>query len=224
MEVVGIILGLVVWGLVGAITGDYVVHKAEAGIIPGFVAGVWAAWPFLHHGRVKRYNFLHPVPRRYNKPLKQAFAGIRQILNEKTYNFGDKWHVSTADTIKRRVTATMKYSDEQSHLEGSSLSSMHMRKERLQRLIELDVQLKEEPNDVTVVQFDFHPKVEGAAWTACDSIIAGIMNDVEALLGPGTNAGSEADTTLPAPPWWLLGVTVLMLLYLFGDVWTAVFK
>ena len=158
MLAIAIILGLVVWGLVGALTGQCVVHKTDAGIFPGLVAGLWAAWPFFHKGRVHRYNLLHPVPRRYNMPLKQAFAKVRQILSDKTYNFGDKWHVSTADTIQRRITATLRFTEEHAHIEGSSLSNVHMRKERLQRLLELDVQMKEEPNDVTVVQFDFRPE------------------------------------------------------------------
>ena len=224
MLAIAVILGLVVWGLVGALTGECVVHKADAGIFPGLVAGLWVAWPFFHRGRVRRYNFLHPVPRRYNMPLKQAFAKVRQILSDKTYNFGDKWHVSTADTIQRRITATLRFTDEHSHIEASSLSNVHMRKERLQRLLELDVQMKEEPNDVTVVQFDFRPKIEGVVWNACDSIISGITDDVEVLLGPGTDAGNAADTVLPAPPWWLLGVTALMLFFLFGDVMRAVFR
>ena len=62
---------------------------------------------------------------------------------------------------------------------------------------------------LTVVQFDFRPRVEGVAFHACDSIIAGIVNDAEAALGPGTDAGSAADTSLPAPPWWLIGLRAL---------------
>lgn len=83
--------------------------------------------------------------------------------------------------------------------------------------------MKEEPNDTTVAQFDFVPKVEGVNFSACDSIIAGIVSDVEAALGPGSDAGNPADTTIPAPPWWLIGVGGLGLLTLWGDVMKAVF-
>lgn len=221
---VGIVLGLFVWGLVGALTGECVVHKADAGVFPGLIAGIWAAWPFFHQGRVQRYNFLHPVPRRYKLPLKQAFSKVRRIITEKTYNFGDKWHVPTADTTERRIKATLRFTEEETKMEADARGQIHTRKERVQRLLEMDVQMKEEPNDTTVIQFDFHPKVEGMAFYACDSIVSGIMNDVEATLGAGTDAGNPLDTSLPAPPWWLLGVTAFGLLILWSDVMASVFK
>jgi len=219
----GIIVGLFVWGLVGSLVSCYVLRTPQAGVPEGLAAAIWAVWPFFHSGRVKRYNFLHPVPRCYKVPLKQAFAKIRQVIGDKTYKFGDKWHVSTADTMQRRITANLRFADEESHIDGSSLANIHSRTQRVQRLIELDVQMKEEPNDSTVVQLDFHPKVEGLAWNACDAIVAGIANDVEAVLGPGTNAGSPADTTFPAPPWWLIAVGALGAFVLFCDVVKAVF-
>ena len=84
--------------------------------------------------------------------------------------------------------------------------------------------MKEEPNDITVLQFDISPKVEGLAFNACDSIVAEIVNDAEAALGPGTDAGSPADTTLPAPPLWLIGLGALGVLALFVDVIKALFR
>ena len=165
MMFIGIMLGVFAFCIEWSVTGKCVVHKDAAGFLPGVVAGIWAAWPFFHHHRVSRYNFLHPVPRRYKVPVKQAFAKIRQIISEKTYNFGDKWHVSIADTVQRRIAATLRFTEEESHLEAASMRNIHVRKERVQRLLVLDVQIKEEPNDITVVQFDFEPKVEGALGT-----------------------------------------------------------
>lgn len=221
---VGIIVGLFVWGLVGACTRFYVLNTPETGVMEGLVAAVWAAWPFFHTGGVQRYNFLHPVPRRYKTPLKQAFAKVRQIISEKSYNFGDKWHVATADTQQRRITATLRFTEEESKgFEGTNIANIQHRTQRVQRLLELDVQMKEEPNDTTVVQFDFRPKVEGVNFSASDSIITGIISDVETALGPGTDAGNPADTSIPAPPWWLIGVGGLGLLQLWGDVMKAVF-
>jgi hypothetical protein len=224
MIVVAIFVGLFVWGLVGALTSGFVLHNPKAGILEGLVAGIWAAWPLFHQGRVDRYNFLHPVPRRYKVSLKQAFSKIRQIIGEKNYNFGDKWHVATADTMQRRITATLRFTEEESRgFDGTNLANIQHRTQRVQRLLELDVQMKEEPGDLTVIQFDFLPRIEGVASHACDAIIAGVVNDTESALGPGTDAGNPADTQLPAPPWWLLGVTAFGLLALFGDILKAVF-
>lgn len=220
----GITVGIFVALVVGSFTRYYVLQTEYTGVMEGLFAGVWAAWPFCHTGAVMRYNFLHPVPRRYKVPLKQAYAKVRQLISDKTYNFGDKWHVTTSDTVARRISASLRFTEEESHLEGNSVSSLHTRKERVQRLVELDVQFKEEPNDVTVIQFDFRPKAEGAAWYACDSIVSQIVNEAEAALGPGTDAGNASDTALPAPPWWLIGVGVLGLLTLWGDIQKVVFK
>jgi hypothetical protein len=69
-----IIVGLLVWAVVGAMTRFFVLQTPETGVFEGLIAGVWAAWPFFLSERAARYNFLHPVPRRYKVPLKQAFA------------------------------------------------------------------------------------------------------------------------------------------------------
>ena len=220
----GIVVGIITFFVVGAITGECVLQTPQTGAFEGLVAAVWAAWPFIRTGSIQRYNFLHPVPRRYKVPLKQAFAKVREILSYKTYNFGDKWHVSTADTTQKRISASLRFTEEEScGFEGTNLANIQHRTARVQRLLELDVQMKDEQNDACVVQFDFRPRVEGANFAACDSIVSGIMNDVEAALGPGADAGNPADTTLPAPPWWLIGVGALGVLALFGDLSKAVF-
>jgi hypothetical protein len=187
------------------------------------VTAICVSYPFFYHASVKRYNFLHPVPRRYKVPVKQAFGKIRKHLDEKTYNFGDKWNVPTADTLERRINATIRYTDEESHMEGSSINNLHTKTERKQRFIVMDIQFKEEPNDTVVVQFDFSQKLKGQIGQRA-SRHKGMVSDTEALLGPGTDAGNAAETTLPAPPWWVIGVAACNLLVLFGDIKTAVFK
>jgi hypothetical protein len=224
MIFVGVGVGLFVWFLVTGITSEVILHLPKSGVFEGLAAGAWAAWPIIYHGSVGRYNFLHPCPRRYKTPLKHAFSKIRQIIGEKNYNFGDKWHVSTADTMQRRITATLRFTEEESRgFDGSNIANIQHRTQRVQRLLELDVQMKEEPGDLTVIQFDFVPRVEGVAWNACDAIIAGILNDTEAALGPGEVAGNLADTSLPAPPWWLLGLTGFGLFALICETFKAVF-
>jgi hypothetical protein len=224
MIVVAVLVGLFVWFVVTGISSEVIFHTPKTGILEGLVAGIWSAWPIFHTGRVSRYNFLHPVPRRYKVPLKQAFSRVRQIIAEKNYNFGDKWHVSVADTMQRRITATLRFTEEESRgFDGTNVGNIQHRTQRVQRLLELDVQMKEEAGDHTVIQFDFVPRIEGVAWGACDSIISGIISETEERLGFGENAGNPADERLPAPPWWLLGLTAFGLLMILADTFTAVF-
>ena len=220
----GIAVAIATFFIVGACTHYWVLQTEYSGALEGLLTAICVSWPFFFHASVKRYNFLHPVPRRYKLPVKHAFGKIRKHLDEKTYNFGDRWSVPTADTTERRINATLRYTDEESHMEGSSVNNLHVKTERKQRFIVMDIQFKEEPNDTVVVQFDFKPEVEGANWAACDSVIRGMVSDVEAMLGPGTDAGNAAETTLPAPPWWVIGVGACNLMILFGDIKTAVFK
>lgn len=225
MAGVGIGLGIFVFFLVSAFTSEYITKPdATAGCLPGLIAAVWVAWPCFHHAGVSRYNFLHPVPREYKHPLKQAFAQIRDILADVSYNFGDKWHISTADALQKRILASLRFTEEESYLEGSSLQNIHTRRQRVQRLLELEIQFKDTGNDTTIIQFDFHPKVEGVKWYACDDIVNGLVSRVEGTLGPGIDRGQPADTTMPAPPWWLIGIGVWAVLNLGSSVMKAVFQ
>ena len=97
MTVIGVIAGIITFLLVGAIVGNEVLHHPDAGALPGFVAAIWAAWPFIHKGAVQRYNLLHPVPKQYKAPAKLAFTTIYNLLVEEVYNFGDRWHVVSAE-------------------------------------------------------------------------------------------------------------------------------
>ena len=221
---VGIAVAIATFLVVGAVTGMCVLQTPSTGVLEGALTAICVSYPFFYHANVTRYNFLHPVPRRYKMSVKQAFGKIRKHLDEKAYNFGDKWNVPLADTLERRINATLRFTDEESHMEGSSVNSLHVKTERKQRFIVMDIQFKEEPNDTVVVQFDFRPEVEGANWAACDSVIKGMVSDCEAMLGPGADAGNAAETKLPAPPWWVIGLAACNLVVLFGDIKTAVFK
>ena len=80
---VGIILGILVWGVVGSCTRFFVLQTPETGMFEGMVAGVWAAWAFFHHGRVQRYNFLHPVPKALQSAAEASFCKNQIIIEEK---------------------------------------------------------------------------------------------------------------------------------------------
>lgn len=223
MAVFGICLGTFVFMLVGAFIGGFLKAK-EAGVLPGLVAGIWAAWPFIHHAKVARYNFLHPVPREYKIAAKVAFTRVRNLLAEVSYSYGDKWRIATADTHTGRMIAHLRFTDEETHFDFDARGHVHTRKERVQRFIALEALIRDTGNGTTMVQLDFLPKVEGAMFSACDPIIAQVLNTVDAALGHGSLAGDPADTPLPAPPWWLLGLSAVTALAMAGDVFKAVFQ
>lgn len=221
---VGITLGIFVFLLTGAFLSQMVLHNNEAGFLPGLIAGTWAAWPFLHQARAQRYNFLHPVPREYKVPVKQAFAKVRELLADISYNYGDKWHISTADTTSGRISADLRFTDEQVHHEMDSRGQIHTRKERLQRYLGLEVTIRDTGRDTSLIYLDFTPKVEGFQFHACDSIVTGILTAIESRIGPGAQVGDPAETQLPAPPWWLLCISALGLLALLSDINKAIFQ
>lgn len=224
MIVVGPIIGILVWLLVAAFDSTYIFHKEGTGAFEGFVAGVWAAWPMVNSALVERNYFLHPVPFRYKMPIKHAFSKVRQTINDRTYNFGDRWHVTTADTLIRRITANLRYTEEESRgYSGTQVANIRHDKVRVQRLIELDVLLKEGDNDTTIIQLDFHPTVEGLNFSACDGVISELKTNIANALGDAELAGDPIGRGIPAPPWWLLALTAFGLLALVGDTWKAVF-
>ena len=89
MAIVAIIVGTFVFLLTGALIGE-ASHDAGAGIVPGLVLGILAAYPIFKSACEERAKFLHPEPREYRVPAKIAFAKIRDILAEISYNYGDK--------------------------------------------------------------------------------------------------------------------------------------
>jgi len=184
MAIVAIAIGIFVFLITGALTNEFT-HDPGAGVLPGLILGFLAAAPLFKLAAQERSNFLHPAPREYNIPAKLAFAKIRDYLAEVSYNYGDKWHVVTADTQSGRITANLRFTDEFTHFEGDARGNIHTRKERLQRFLALDIQIRAESNGTTVIQLDFSPRVEGACYTACDSIVSTIHNQIDSMLGGG---------------------------------------
>jgi hypothetical protein len=220
----GITLGVFVFLLTGAFLGQLVLHNNEASFLPGLMAGVWAAWPFLHQARVQRYNFLHPVPREYKVPVKQAFAKVRDLLADTSYNFGDKWHIASADTTSGKITADLRFTDEQTHYDMDSRGQIQTRKERLQRYLALEVSIRDTGRDTALACMNFAPRVEGAQFHACDSIVTGLIDSIENLIGPSVQVGDPTDTRLPAPPLWLISLSALTLFALLSDIQKAIFQ
>lgn len=181
MAIVAIIVGIFVFLLTGAMVNE-VTHDPGAGIMPGLVLGVLAAYPIFKAACEERAKFLHPEPCEYNVPTKIAFAKIREILAETSYNYGDKWHVVTADTQSGRITANLRFMDEFTRFEGDARGNIHTRKERLQRFVSVEIQVRQTERGTTAVQLDFAPTVEGANYAACDSIISSLSAQIESAM------------------------------------------
>jgi hypothetical protein len=182
MALIAIIVGTFVFLLTGALIGD-ASHDASAGIMPGLVLGVLAAIPIFKSACEERAKFLHPQAREYKVPAKIAFAKIRDILAEISYNYGDKWHVVTADTQTGRITANLRFMDEFTRFEGDARGHIHTRKERLQRFLAVEIQVQATERGTTAVLMDFRPTVEGVNFAACDSIISSLSANIESALG-----------------------------------------
>jgi hypothetical protein len=182
MAIIAIAIGIFVFLLTGAVTNE-LTHDPGAGILPGLILGFLAASPLFKLAAQERANFLHPAPREYNIPAKLAFAKIRDYLAEVSYNFGDKWHVVTADTQSGRITANLRFMDEFTRIEGDARGNIHTRRERLQRFLALDVRVGRTEHGTTIVQLDFSPKVEGMTYSACDSIVSSVQNQITSILG-----------------------------------------
>lgn len=218
MAALGIILGIFVAMTVAATIDLNILHTQGAGIFPGIIAGVWTAWPFFHHAGADRYNVLHPVPKEYSLPVPHAFSKVRDLLADISYNFGDTWHIVTADTQTKRIVANLRFSDEVTKTEGDARGQLHTRTEREQRHLELEVQMKETAKDGSIIQLDFKPTIEGTNIAACDKVILSVCNGIEAAIGPGVDRGSPADKRLPPPPWWLISFTFLAVMVFWGSV------
>jgi len=119
--------------------------------------------------------------------------------------------------------ADLRFTDEEQHLEAGARGQLHTRTRRVQRYLQFEAQFKPVTGGETIVQLDFTPRVEGPNFAACDSIVSGFQQTVDLVLGAGVQAEEPASSKLPAPPWWLLGLTALMLLSLYKDVQQAVF-
>lgn len=181
MAIIAIATGIFVFLLTGALTNE-LTHDPGAGVLPGLVLGFLAASPLFKLAAQERSNFLHPAPREYNIPAKLAFAKIRDFLAEVSYNYGDKWHVVTADTQSGRITANLRFTDEFTRMEGDARGNIHTRKERLQRFLSVEICVKRTDQGSTRVQINFSPIVEGLNYASCDSIISSLSAQIDSYL------------------------------------------
>lgn len=220
---IGVILGIVAYGFVSSFV-QFATQSGQAAFFPGLVGGLWAAWPFIYKSRVKRHKFLHPVPKEYSSVnLQQAFSLIAQFLRDARYNFGDQWHVD-ADPAASRITADIRFTEEEQHPEFGGRAFIQFRTKRVQRYLRLEALFKPTACNGTIVQLDFQPRVEGFDSGACDEMIADVQGAIALALGEGEPIVQELANKLPGPPNWLLTCTVAMLFFLFFDATNSVLR
>ncbi len=63
-----------------------------------------------------------------------------------------------------RIVASLRFVEEESHVEPVGVGDVQFRSEPVQRLVELEIQFSDTGNDSTIIQFDFYPKAEGLQW------------------------------------------------------------
>lgn len=218
MVLLGIALGFSAFCFFGALIGEVILKNPEGGFFPGLVIGLWAAWPAIHSAMLERKLFLHPQISEYDLPAKVVFARIRDYLAEVSYNYGDKWRVVTADTQAGRIRANLSFTDEVVQVQADARGQINTRKARLHRFIDLDVTVADTGRGTTSLKLDFTPKADGANLFACDSIIASCQKAISQRLGEGKTEAIAPPQKLPAPPWWLLALSVLALIGLYSNI------
>jgi hypothetical protein len=55
-------VGAFVWLFVGILLSRFVFQQADAGLFPGLVAGIWAAWAVFQYTHVRKDSLLHVPP------------------------------------------------------------------------------------------------------------------------------------------------------------------
>jgi hypothetical protein len=181
MLVMPILSGTIAFFAVSYLVG-YFDPSPGAGIIPGIVCAIGAAWQIWKFNCAARNKLLHPQPKLYAVNPQVAFSKIRDALREKYYHYGDKWRIITCDIATMRIVAELRYLDEEEHFDFGHRGELISRTARVQRFLRLEVGMSQLGSG-SLVQFDFETRVEGFNITACDSIIKDFIASVESLIG-----------------------------------------
>jgi hypothetical protein len=214
MPILGLIIGFFAYVYVGAFIGRQATHNDVAGIFPGIVAALWVAWPLFHLGAIGNRNLMHPKPRIYPGTPQDNFERLHKLLLETVYFYGDRWNIISASTQTNRIVANLTYREEEARV-GPNMTQ----REWVRRFVKVEAYFKDSGDARTIVQFDFEQRAEGLSPHVCDPIIQDIIEAFEASAGVSVSTtGGLDDPMLPAPPWWLLGVTSLSLLCFTWDV------
>ncbi len=155
--------------------------------------------PIIFLGLKYRYNLLHPEPKEYNIPAKHAFAKIRDLLAESSYNYGDRWQIATADTQSGRIVASLRFAEEHVCVEANFFGKFQMLKKRFFRFVALEVNIQDTGRGASIIQINFDTRVEGSRFFVCDSIVSNLSYSIETLLGTEKQRSSDDKFTRMFP-------------------------
>jgi len=195
-------------GVVAAIIAMGLVAR-QFGFMTGVAVAIWVMWPFLHFWRVQRHNTFHPLTKSYKLSSQEIFVKLREILNETTYHFSDRWHVINADTEKNRIVAELRFVEEEDKFfdPGHPIS----RPEQVRRTLRFEALLLD-IHEGALVQLDFSTRIDGLDQSACDSLVTNLVDTIDTVLGVGVPITTPMSYKLPAPPWWIFLLTGVCLI------------
>jgi len=186
------------------------------------VAALWAAWPFFNLGKPRAKNLKHPVPKTYNGRASDLFEDLHQLLRESAYRFGDRWSIVSADTQTNRIVATLQFTEEEQQVRLHGFE-WHYYPKNMRRLLKLEAHFIDKPDGQAIVEIDFETRIEGFDWHACDHFMEEVLESFENRVGAPLNYVPPQElVAFPAPPWWLLGITVTGILVFACDMFTEV--
>lgn len=216
--IAGIVIALFMFFTLNSLIVDALTHNPDAGWFPAAVVAAWILWFTFRDHKVDRSRLLRPKAKVYSINCQEAFSRIYSILKETTYNYGDRWHIVTADVATNQIVADLRFTDEESSLHMGLGGQVHHGTTRAQRYLRCAIQLYAVDSGDTIIKFRFTPIVQGFNIWSCDSIIIDFQDSINLWLGPGTSEAEDPPAKSSGPPFWLIGITVVMLVFLTGNI------
>jgi hypothetical protein len=98
--------GACVWVLVGTLLSQLVFQRADAGVFPGLVAGVWTAWALFQRASAQHDSLLHvpPLATRFPAPPWWLLGATVLALLSMGVDTAQSIQETTANVRANRVT------------------------------------------------------------------------------------------------------------------------
>ena len=203
----GFVVGAIAGFVLAYFAGEVLVHDFQTGLLPGAALALWIGSAINHDAKEEKLNLLFPIPLKYEVPVKQAFAKVKKVIREFSYEYGTTFRIHpTNPSQERKILADMTWTDIDEVAEPTQHDFGRTRKEPVKRHIRLEVYFRSPDQNSTVVEIRWYPKAEGLNPRACEPILRKVNSELEAVLGEGT-------TDLPPkqpwiPPVWLHIATI----------------